>query len=162
MKGNDLPWGMHCCLSYGRGWGSAFCMRYKCATNFESCTKRKSGTPLFTGIPDFSERCLADSNRRGRFCRPLTKPLIQGTKFWNDRSAFSNAGAKVASFFETTKFFCYFFVQQHDFFRFSHSFALSFSSFSWHPVHPSHGSSLFRIRSYTHQAAYPTAPIRMI
>ena len=24
-------------------------------------------------------RCLADSNRRTRFCRPLTKPLIQGT-----------------------------------------------------------------------------------
>lgn len=27
----------------------------------------------------FCERCLADSNRRTRFCRPLTKPLIQGT-----------------------------------------------------------------------------------
>ena len=27
----------------------------------------------------FKWRCLADSNRRGRFCRPLTKPLIQGT-----------------------------------------------------------------------------------
>ena len=26
-------------------------------------------------------RCLADSNRRRRFCRPLTKPLIQGTVF---------------------------------------------------------------------------------
>ena len=25
------------------------------------------------------KRCLADSNRRRRFCRPLTKPLIQGT-----------------------------------------------------------------------------------
>ena len=25
-------------------------------------------------------RCLADSNRRRRFCRPVTKPLIQGTK----------------------------------------------------------------------------------
>ena len=24
-------------------------------------------------------RCLADSNRRRRFCRPVTKPLIQGT-----------------------------------------------------------------------------------
>ena len=24
-------------------------------------------------------RCLADSNRRAWFCRPLTKPLIQGT-----------------------------------------------------------------------------------
>ena len=27
----------------------------------------------------FRWRCLADSNRRRRFCRPLTKPLIQGT-----------------------------------------------------------------------------------
>ena len=27
----------------------------------------------------FKWRCLADSNRRRRFCRPLTKPLIQGT-----------------------------------------------------------------------------------
>ena len=26
-----------------------------------------------------SLRYLADSNRRTRFCRPLTKPLIQGT-----------------------------------------------------------------------------------
>ena len=26
-------------------------------------------------------RFLADSNRRTRFCRPLTKPLIQGTLF---------------------------------------------------------------------------------
>ena len=25
-------------------------------------------------------RFLADSNRRTRFCRPLTKPLIQGTR----------------------------------------------------------------------------------
>ena len=102
----------------------------------------------------FFVRCLADSNRRRRFCRPLTKPLIQGTNFPKTDCAFSNAGAKVVRFFETTKFFCYFFVQQHDFFLFSHSFALSFSSFSWHPVHPSHGSSLFRSRSYTHQAAY--------
>ena len=40
-------------------------------------------------------RCLADSNRRRRFCRPLTKPLIQGTVckcgckgnafIWNDQ-----------------------------------------------------------------------------
>lgn len=30
--------------------------------------------------PNFqSLRFLADSNRRTRFCRPLTKPLIQGT-----------------------------------------------------------------------------------
>ena len=27
-------------------------------------------------------RFLAESNRRARFCRPLTKPLIQGTDFF--------------------------------------------------------------------------------
>ena len=40
-------------------------------------------------------RFLADSNRRTRFCRPLTKPLIQGT------SLFSFAVAKVAHFLKT-------------------------------------------------------------
>ena len=30
-----------------------------------------------------SLRCLADSNRRARFCRPVTKPLIQGTIYLN-------------------------------------------------------------------------------
>ncbi len=29
-------------------------------------------------------RYLADSNRRTRFCRPLTKPLIQGTGLLSD------------------------------------------------------------------------------
>ena len=27
-------------------------------------------------------RCLADSNRRAWFCRPVTQPLIQGTMFY--------------------------------------------------------------------------------
>lgn len=30
-------------------------------------------------ISDFLERSLADSNRCARFCRPVTKPLIQAT-----------------------------------------------------------------------------------
>ena len=33
----------------------------------------------FLKFQDSALRCLADSNRRRRFCRPLTKPLIQGT-----------------------------------------------------------------------------------
>ena len=33
-------------------------------------------------ISESSLRFLADSNRRTRFCRPLTKPLIQGTKMF--------------------------------------------------------------------------------
>ena len=102
----------------------------------------------------FLWRCLADSNRRRRFCRPLTKPLIQGTICFGIE-VFSNAGAKVLRFFETTKFFSYFFVQQHDFFFFWQSF----SSFSWHPVQPSQGSLLLLILCHTHQIAYPTAAI---
>ncbi len=36
---------------------------------------------LFKKHPLYILRFLADSNRRKRFCRPLTKPLIQGTFF---------------------------------------------------------------------------------
>ena len=41
-------------------------------------------------------RYLADSNRRTRFCRPLTKPLIQGTGYY---PSFRIAVAKVVHFF---------------------------------------------------------------
>ena len=73
------------------------------------CLVKKAQTPKFL----FSEtrvfkRCLADSNRRKRFCRPVTKPLIQGT------IAFLFAVAKVLLFFHLTKFslpfFCIFLV----------------------------------------------------
>ena len=37
-------------------------------------TAQKKGVPFGTPL-----RYLADSNRRTWFCRPLTKPLIQGT-----------------------------------------------------------------------------------
>ena len=43
--------------------------RLKCIKAF-NFGKKKSGTPLFKGIPELTKRCLADSNRRGRFCRP--------------------------------------------------------------------------------------------
>ena len=39
--------------------------------------KKKSAPARCRSV--FFWRCLADSNRRRRFCRPLTKPLIQGT-----------------------------------------------------------------------------------
>ena len=42
--------------------------------------KKNPETLCLSRFQDFTERCLADSNRRRRFCRPLTKPLIQGTK----------------------------------------------------------------------------------
>ena len=54
--------------------------------------------------PNFqSLRFLADSNRRTRFCRPLTKPLIQGTNmsFYACIVCFSIAVAKVRLFFES-------------------------------------------------------------
>ena len=45
---------------------------------FNNYKKEKSSPPIWrTAL--FWWRCLADSNRRRRFCRPLTKPLIQGT-----------------------------------------------------------------------------------
>ena len=40
--------------------------------------KNKATTNCFIAA---LQRSLADSNRRRRFCRPLTKPLIQGTLF---------------------------------------------------------------------------------
>ena len=51
------------------------------------------------------ERCLADSNRRSRFCRPLTKPLIQGTKTGISPKSF----AKLVYFCVLTNFFNTFF-----------------------------------------------------
>ncbi len=44
-------------------------------------------------------RYLADSNRRTRFCRPLTKPLIQGTK----RQCRCFSRAKIGTFLLTAK-----------------------------------------------------------
>ena len=49
-------------------------------------------------------RFLADSNRRTRFCRPLTKPLIQGTKIACYR-CFSIAVAKVQPFFDSASIY---------------------------------------------------------
>ena len=43
---------------------------------------------------EVTERCLADSNRRAWFCRPVTQPLIQGT------IVLLNADANVQHFFE--------------------------------------------------------------
>ena len=73
-------------------------------------------------------RCLADSNRRRRFCRPLTKPLIQGTVLASKeqlvlasalssakchdllvKAPFGLADAKVLLFFGLAKFFAVFF-----------------------------------------------------
>ena len=43
-------------------------------------------------------RFLADSNRRTRFCRPLTKPLIQGTRTLCNK-LFPDCGCKGTTIF---------------------------------------------------------------
>ena len=71
-------------------------------------------------------RFLADSNRRTRFCRPLTKPLIQGT-------IFPVCGCKGSTNFETTNYPQQFFFVL--FFLFPHSFCFfSIISFNSQPV----------------------------
>ena len=58
----------------------------------------KMKTPETLRLSRFRElfkRCLADSNCCRRFCRPLTKPLIQGTI----NSLLLNAAAKVMILF---------------------------------------------------------------
>ena len=72
-------------------------------------------------------RFLADSNRRTRFCRPLTKPLIQGTK---------NTLQRVVSRLR---------MQRYNYFLNYQTFGLLFPQksaflfFSSQPLHPSHG-----------------------
>ena len=46
-------------------------------------------------------RFLADSNRRTRFCRPLTKPLIQGTNY--EVNVLPDCGCKGTTIFVTAK-----------------------------------------------------------
>ena len=57
------------------------------------------------------ERCLADSNRRSRFCRPLTKPLIQGTKLTGVNMRFPEKFCKVSVFLCFDKLFQHFFFK---------------------------------------------------
>ena len=66
-------------------------------------------------------RFLADSNRRTRFCRPLTKPLIQGTiiSFFRCIVCFSIAVAKVRLFFESASVLVIFFDKIVIFFVFA-------------------------------------------
>ena len=54
------------------------------------------------------QRCLADSNRRRRFCRPLTKPLIQGT--------ISQIGCKGSQYFRHCQIFSSIFCDSSNFF----------------------------------------------
>ena len=67
-------------------------------------------------------RCVAGSNRRTRFCRPLTKPLIQRTRF--------ECGCKSKTFFACCQIFSLFFFLiggQCAFTRWFHAFLHAFS-----------------------------------
>lgn len=67
-------------------------------------------------------RCLADSNRRRRFCRPLTKPLIQGTV-----ASFLICGCKGTTFYLFYQMFCTLFSLSFCFYLLFPSFILFFS-----------------------------------
>lgn len=54
-------------------------------------------------------RYLADSNCRTRFCRPLTKPLIQGTVLFRRTLLFLDCGCKGNAFFLITNYPQHFF-----------------------------------------------------
>ena len=89
FPGKSTGVGCHCLLPY----------------LFTSLPKSLTSSHLWdANDPNFqSLRFLADSNRRTRFCRPLTKPLIQGTNisFFACYRCFSIAVAKVQPFFES-------------------------------------------------------------
>ena len=55
-----------------------FVVRENIGGGERDCRNKKRGNPFVWD--SHLLRCLADSNRRRRFCRPLTKPLIQGTE----------------------------------------------------------------------------------
>ena len=67
-------------------------------------------------------RCLADSNRRRRFCRPLTKPLIQGTV-----ASFLICGCKGTTFYLFYQMFCTLFSLSFCFYLLFPSFIFFFS-----------------------------------
>ena len=105
-------------------------------------------------------RCLADSNRRRRFCRPLTKPLIQGTI-----SLF--AVAKLVKLSFPAKYFSLFFHNSYYFFSFLMSVSSQhFLSFSISQLlrrgHPSQPLSLFLRVLHTYFIAIIPAARRII
>ena len=82
-------------------------MRYN---SYNPSKKENSETFCLSRFPNFSARCLADSNRRRRFCRPLTKPLIQGTNL--------ECGCKGSNIIRHCQIFFLFFVPTILFFPF--------------------------------------------
>ena len=90
-------------------------------------------------------RFLADSNRRTRFCRPLTKPLIQGTlllSIFVSRLRLT----KVRLFFFNLQIFCYFFLTFLHFFSQPHFGLLCIDFMAQSELQHSHGLLLFFMR----------------
>ena len=118
----------------------------------------KSQRPFFRSLT--FQRCLADSNRRRRFCRPLTKPLIQGTI-----SLF--AVAKLVKLSFPAKYFLLFFHNSYFFFSFlmsvsSHHFLSLSISQLLRRGHPSQPLSLFLRVLHTYFIAIIPAARRII
>ena len=89
-------------------------------------------------------RFLADSNRRTRFCRPLTKPLIQGTL---SLAIFvSRLRLQRYDIFFNLQIFCYFFLTFSAFFSqpYFGLFCIDFMAQS--ELQHSHGLLLFFMR----------------
>ena len=85
--------------------------------------------PFCIFIFEVMRRFLADSNRRTRFCRPLTKPLIQGTLLL--AIFVSRLRLQRYDIFFNLQIFCYFF---------SHFFCIFFATVLWLVLHRLHGA----------------------
>ena len=105
---------------------------------------KKNSEISHSDISESSLRFLADSNRRTRFCRPLTKPLIQGTL---SLAIFvSRLRLQRYDIFFNLQIFCYFFLTFSAFFSqpYFGLFCIDFMAQS--ELQHSHGLLLFFMR----------------
>ena len=107
--------------------------------------KRKKGNSN-EWISFFLKRCLAESNRSTRFCRPLPNRSVKTPcrvfcyHFWI-------ASAKVLFLFGSTKFFIYFFQKTFIFYCFSLVFSVFTSDFLFFCSHFSRKGQLAHLKS---------------
>ena len=105
---------------------------------------KKPRSVHYKQLRGFPLRFLADSNRRTRFCRPLTKPLIQGTL---SLAIFvSRLRLQRYDIFFNLQIFCYFFLTFSAFFSqpYFGLFCIDFMAQS--ELQHSHGLLLFFMR----------------
>ena len=74
------------------------------------CKKQKRNQIDFDSF--LSSRCVADSNRRSWFCRPVTKPLIQRTMFYYFCASVSELRCKGSCLFSIDNAFSLFFFRK--------------------------------------------------